>query len=42
MNRILTKLLRANFRQYAIRRRTPNKFLKEFSHEPFVRLNPEE
>jgi hypothetical protein len=42
MNRLLKKLLCINFRQYAMRRRTPNKFLKEFSHESFVKLNPEE
>ena len=42
MNTLLTKLLRVNFRQYAMKRRTPNKFLKEFSYESFVKLNPEE
>ena len=42
MNILLTKLLRANFRKYAMKRRTPNQFLKEFSYEAFVRLNPEE
>ena len=42
MNRLLTKLLRVNFRQYAMKRRTPNKFLKEFQYESFVKLNPEE
>ena len=42
MNRILTKLLRNNFRDYAIKRRKPNNFLKEFSYASFVKLNPEE
>jgi len=42
MNRVLTRLLRQNFRSYAIKRRTPNRFLKEFSHDSFVKLNPEE
>lgn len=42
MKKRILKLITDNFRLYAMKRRTPNQFLKEFSYESFVKLNPEE